>query len=59
MNKNPMVTVYKSTTPGSHTFATFGWPGMIGTITGFSGKVGVTEKQWWSKGPHNDTSPYG
>jgi len=39
-----MVTIYHFEEKGSNVFANFGWAGMIGSLAGFSGKVGISEK---------------
>lgn len=38
------VTIYRSTEPGSQHFANFGWLGMIGSLAGYNGLVGVGER---------------
>jgi len=44
MNKFPLITVYHSTEPGSVPFANIAWVGFIGSLTGYSPKIGVSER---------------
>jgi len=46
MSKNPMISIYHFNQPGSQPFANFGWAGLIGSLAGFSDKVGIAEKVW-------------
>jgi len=45
-NQFPLITIYHPTEPGSNVFANFGWPGMIGSLAGYSGKTAVSEADW-------------
>lgn len=43
----PAVLVYHPNEGDGHTFASFGWAGFIGTISGYSSShMGVCEKVW-------------
>ena len=44
LSDHPVIVVYHSNEKGSQPFANVGWPGFIGSITGFSPLVGVGEK---------------
>mmetsp|Transcript_27006 Transcript_27006/g.23893 ORF Transcript_27006/g.23893 Transcript_27006/m.23893 type:complete len:290 (-) Transcript_27006:537-1406(-) len=58
MSKHPLVSVYHFDIEGSQTFANFGWAGIIGSLAGFSPKVGIAEKVWLPI-HNNDTTRYG
>jgi hypothetical protein len=44
MNKFPVLVFYNLEEKGSQPFVNVGWVGFVGSITGFSPKVGVSEK---------------
>jgi len=46
MSKYPLVTIYHPSEANSQTFANIGWVGFIGSLTGFSKKVGISQKVW-------------
>ena len=52
INQYPTVTIYHSTEPGSNPHANIGWAGLVGSLAGYSTKVGVAEKVWL---PFNDS----
>lgn len=44
INKNPAIIVYDMDEKGSKPFVNVGWAGFVGSITGFSETMGVSEK---------------
>lgn len=44
INNFPAIMVYHSTEKGSKPFANVGWPGFVGSITGFAENIGIGEK---------------
>lgn len=47
MSKFPTVVVYHPTEEGSSVFANIGYAGLIGVLTGYSTKIGISEKVWY------------
>lgn len=45
-NNLSTVTVYQPTEDGAQFHANFGWPGMIGSLAGYNGNVGIGERVW-------------
>lgn len=45
-NNKAVAIVYNPTEEGSQHFINFGWPGMIGTLAAYNGKVGIGERVW-------------
>jgi isopenicillin-N N-acyltransferase-like protein len=45
-NNVSTVTVYLPTEDGAQHHANFGWPGMIGSLAGYNGNVGIGERVW-------------
>jgi len=56
MGHYPMVTIYHFDTAGSEPFANFGWAGIIGTLAGYSNKIGISERYDPLKG---ERGPFG
>jgi len=46
IGKFPIAVIYFPDEEGSNPFATFGFTGLVGAISGYSTKVGVSEKVW-------------
>ena len=51
ISKYPNIIVYQSSEPGSNVYANIGYAGCIFILTGFSTKLGISEKIW-------DYNPY-
>jgi len=45
-NNLAAVIIYHPTEPGSQQFANLGWVGMVGSLAGYNGHVGIGEKAW-------------
>jgi hypothetical protein len=58
MNQFPLITIYHPTEAGSNHFANIGWPGMIGSLAGYSGNTAVSEADWLPD-EDNETTIFG